>query len=303
LRQIGTLPGRGEASLLADHLLTLGVATQVREEPDGWGLWVLDEDRLARARQEFDAFRDHPQDPRFQAAPRGAEAIRRESERLESQYRKNVRVASRLWGGHGFRRRPLTVALVAACIAVYLLLNLPQTKIPTLEVLGISGFRVVNVDGNLVARLGGLEDILHGQVWRLVTPTFMHFGVIHLLFDMWALSLFGSLIELRRGTRTLAMLVLVSAVVSNLGQALYYLESRGQLVPFGGMSGVVYALFGYVWMKGLYEPEQGMILHPSGVQMMLLWLVLGVIGVIPNVANGVHIFGLIVGVLCGLARL
>ena len=38
---------------------------------------------------------------------------------------------------------------------------------------------------------------------------------------------------------------------------------------FGGMSGVVYALFGYIWMKGLYEPEQGMILHPNTVNIML----------------------------------
>ena len=41
-----------------------------------------------------------------------------------------------------------------------------------------------------------------------VTPIFMHFGIVHLLFDLWALALFGSLIEYRRGTRTLAVLVL-----------------------------------------------------------------------------------------------
>ena len=44
---------------------------------------------------------------------------------------------------------------------------------------------------------------------------------------------------------------------------------------YGGMSGVVYALFGYLWMKGQVDPEPGMVLHPSTVRVMLLWLVLG----------------------------
>ena len=39
---------------------------------------------------------------------------------------------------------------------------------------------------------------------------------------------------------------------------------------FGGMSGVLCGLFGYIWMKGLYEPEQGMILHPNSVSFAAL---------------------------------
>ena len=74
-------------------------------------------------------------------------------------------------------------------------------------------------------------------------------------------------------------------------------------MTFGGMSGVVYALFGYVWMKGRYEPEQGMILHPSTVQTMLLWLVLCMTGFLGNIANAAHVVGLVAGILFGLARL
>ena len=127
-------------------------------------------------------------------------------------------------------------------------------------------------------RPGGVEDIVHGEVWRLVTPIFLHFGFIHLLFNMWALASLGSLIEYRRGTATLALLVLLSAMVSNLGEYLYEVNFFDQARLFGGMSGVVYALFGYIWMKGQNEPEQGMILHPSTVQTMLFWLVLCMMG-------------------------
>lgn len=304
MRQIGILPGEGAARLLADYLLTLGVTTRIREESEGWGVWVLDEDRFARARQEFDAFRNNPEDPRFQAAPRTAESIRRESERLEAQYRKNFRHVSNTWSGPGLRRRPLTIGLIAACVAVYLLMHWSKNAdFRVIDALAFSGFRVEMVAGRFQLEPGGIENILHGEVWRLVTPIFLHFNPIHLLFDMWALSFFGSLIEYRRGTRMLALLVFLLAITSNLGQHLYNVYFVGQPVNFGGMSGVVYGLFGYVWMKGQYEPEQGMILHPSSVQMMLFWLAICMLGFIGNVANAAHAVGLVAGMLCGLARL
>jgi GlpG protein len=304
LRQIGTLPAESGARLLADYLLTLGVTTRIREESEGWGVWVLDEDRLARARQEFEAFRNNPDDPRFQAAPRTAETIRRESERLDSQYRKNFRLVSSSWSGPQLRRRPLTIGLIAACVAVYLLMNWSRkADLQVIDALAFSGLRVQMADGQIHLEPGGIEDILHGQVWRLITPIFLHFNPIHLLFDMWALSFFGSLIEYRRDTRTLALLVFLTAIASNVGQHLYNISFVGHPVNFGGMSGVVYGLFGYVWMKGQYEPEQGMILHPSSVQMMLFWLVICMFGFIGNVANAAHAVGLVAGILCGLARL
>jgi GlpG protein len=94
---------------------------------------------------------------------------------------------------------------------------------------------------------------------------------------------------------------LLSAVTSNICQYLYVINFYDVLVPWVGISGVVYALFGYLWMKGRVEPEQGMILHPSSVRIMLLWLLLGFTPFFPF-ANGAHIGGLIVGMLFGLAR-
>ncbi len=71
---------------------------------------------------------------------------------------------------------------------------------------------------------------------------------------------------------------------------------------FGGISGVICALFGYIWMKGLYEPEQGMILHPNNVTFMLLWLVLCMTGVDGARSPMPRTFvGLLVGVAFGRA--
>ena len=136
-----------------------------------------------------------------------------------------------------------------------------------------------------------------------MTPIFMHVNILHIFFNMWWLVDLGTMIEIRRGTLRLALLILVSAVISNFGQ--YYWMERtdpGEPHLFEGMSGVVYALFGYIWMKGLYEPEQGMILHPNTITIMLLWLVLCMTGAIGPIANAAHFMGLVAGVALGALR-
>jgi GlpG protein len=87
--------------------------------------------------------------------------------------------------------------------------------------------------------------------------------------------------------------VVVIAVTSNLAQ---YVVSGP---AFGGMSGVVYGLLGYVWIRGRFDPRCGMVLHPTTVMMMMIWLGLGFTGAIPRMANTVHASGLIVGMLWG----
>ena len=135
-----------------------------------------------------------------------------------------------------------------------------------------------------------------------MTPIFMHGDLLHILFNMWWLSTLGTMIEVRRGTLRLAGLVLIAAVISNMGQHFYDLRAYGHSVPFLGFSGVVYALFGYIWMKGLHEPEQGMAVHPNTVNIMMLWLVVCMTGVVGPVANAAHVMGLVVGVALGVFR-
>jgi GlpG protein len=102
------------------------------------------------------------------------------------------------------------------------------------------------------------------------------------------------MIEARQGSGVLAALVAVIALCSNLAQ-FYYTHYP----YFGGMSGVVYGLAGYAWMRGKYDRASGVGLDPQSVTILLVWLVICYTGVIGSVANTAHLVGLIVGMVWG----
>jgi len=178
---------------------------------------------------------------------------------------------------------------------------------PVQQALSIASFNVENAGDHLKYEWLWLQDIRNGQVWRLVTPIFLHFGLFHLLFNMVVLQQFGALIEARRGAWRYLALILITAVVSNVAQ--YYLtvtwENNALSVhsnpAFGGMSGVLYGLFGYLWMKSRYEPALGLSLNPRIVILLIAWLFVCMSGVIGPIANTAHVAGLIVGVVIGVA--
>jgi membrane associated rhomboid family serine protease len=139
----------------------------------------------------------------------------------------------------------------------------------------------------------GLAEVRSGQIWRLLTPIFLHFGVLHVLFNMMWLADLGSMIEARQSSLRLGLLVLVIGCGSNFGQYLV----GGPI--FGGMSGVVYGLLGYIWMRGKFDPASGLFLHQSTVLMMMIWFVVCFTGLVGHVANAAHAVGLGMGVAWG----
>jgi GlpG protein len=175
-----------------------------------------------------------------------------------------------------------SVLLIVICLIVAVLSRL-GTSVDVLEHL-------------FFARPGsvGLSDVARGELWRLVTPIFIHFGGIHLLFNMMWLFELGTAIEEKKGHAFLGLFVLAIGALSNLAQYLI-----GGSPFFGGMSGVVYGLLGYFWMQGRYNPNFGYHLHQSTVILMLGWYLLCWTGLLGPIANWAHTAGLVLGVVWG----
>lgn len=135
----------------------------------------------------------------------------------------------------------------------------------------------------------GLPEVRSGQLWRVITPIFLHFHLLHITFNGVAMWVLGSVLERRMGPWHLIVLVLVIGAGSNIAEYL------GSSPWFGGLSGVVYGLLGYFWVQGRCNPRFGLMLHNPVVYLMLGWFVLCWVGIIPNVANWAHTAGLGLG--------
>jgi GlpG protein len=137
---------------------------------------------------------------------------------------------------------------------------------------------------------------MRGEIWRLITPIFMHGGFFHLGFNMLWLYQLGGEIERQERGRYLLVLILIMGALVNTCQ---YLVSGPM---FLGMSGIVYMLFGYVWMMARYQAKYTYSMAPQTVTIMLAWLVICLVGLIPGVANTEHVAGLLFGVAWGFFR-
>jgi len=116
---------------------------------------------------------------------------------------------------------------------------------------------------------------------------------MHILFNMLWLRDLGSMVEGRQSSWLLVVLVLVFAAGSNLAQ--YFVGGP----KFGGMSGVVYALVGYIWIRGKLDPGSGLYLHPTTVTMSIVWFFACLFHLVGDVANAAHAAGLLMGMTWG----
>ncbi len=139
-----------------------------------------------------------------------------------------------------------------------------------------------------------------GQLWRLLTPMFLHFGVLHIAFNgLWLWEL-GGMIERRQGAATLLAVVVLVAASSNMAQAMMSVSL------FGGMSGVIYGLLGYILAWNQLRRAEALPLVPGVAVVMLVWLLLCLAGFtrllgLGEIANTAHVSGLLMGLLLGAA--
>ena len=142
--------------------------------------------------------------------------------------------------------------------------------------------------------------IVSQEWWRLISPTFLHFSLTHLIFNCLWIYILGSKIEIIDGRGIFLTLFLISGLSSNLGQ---YFMTGDYL--FGGLSGAVYGLLGYCFILDL--DNRGLRYNLPNVLyiFMFIWLLIGFTGLLKifgfgNVANIAHLVGMIAGFTLGL---
>ncbi len=295
MRQLATFEQSDKAQRLTDYLFASGMRVTLERNDGHWAVWVIDEDDLARAKEELTAFRENPDDEKYRAAREVADEMRnRELKEAKAAAKRTVNVRDRWQGSSG--RLPVTIGLLIGIAFVTTVTMSGQNRSEFMGKLFISSYRITVPH----SPWEGLREIREGEVWRLVTPIFLHFSMfgipfLHALFNAYWLYYFGGMFEYRRGSWRLALFVLVAAIVSNLTQYLW----NGPL--FGGMSGVNYALFGYLWMKTRYAPESGIYLDQNTITFFVVFFFLCLTGLVGSVANGAHGGGLVIGMIIGYA--
>jgi GlpG protein len=298
MRKIGEIEQADRAAVFSDYLYTQGIASTVERTGAGGGeIWVHDETSLAAAREALSAFLEDPGNARYADVGKVVEERRREQKRQETGVKRHVHDRHRVFRGGFWRGVPITRLLIILSVAATVFGGL-GTGARLTQWLSITEY-TVGGEGGLVFD-PALPEIARGQIWRLLTPIFLHaalaggFGFLHLLFNMLWLRDLGGMLENAQGAFGLLHKVVVIGLLSNLLQF-----ALGHNPAFGGMSGVVFGLLGYVWARGRLDLTSGLYVHSQTMMMMMFWFFLCLTGRMGAIANGAHVGGLVSGMVWG----
>jgi len=278
MRRLKSYDDREQAQGLADALEVRGIESELRSDAEDHAVWVVEESDLEAAAQIAREF-----------VYTGSNEHEAEARRIRKQREagsRPVRVAG--VGGRGLVGSgppgQVALALIVVCVAVGVLSRFGQVDSPIVRAL-----LIVPIDTNGYY----INAIDWSQPWRLLTPMLIHFGLLHLGFNMLWLYRLGSQVENVQGASTLLGLVALTQIPGSLAQ----FEMTGPL--FGGMSGVVYGLFGFTWMQARYG-SRGYALNDQDTMWIMGWFVLCATGLVGHIANAQHALGLVFGLLAGM---
>lgn len=157
--------------------------------------------------------------------------------------------------------------------------------------------------GHFLPKSPWFEKISEGEVWRLVSPIFLHGDIFHILFNMAWLYILGKQLELHLKPVRYLIFILIAAALTNTAQ---YLISGPNFI---GFSGVVCAMLSFIWMRQKAAPWEGYQIQKSTFTFMMIFI-FGMLAlqsfafllevatgktISTSIANGAHVAGLGVG--------
>lgn len=244
------------AQLFADYCLSLGITVHLEVKAADLAELYCAAADLAQAEAELAQFMQQPQHQRYQQA---AWQLSKPSASQQSLPSINWQQALLL--------APFTTGLLVLSLLVY-------------------GW--MQFDWPSAANWLQLNE--PSQLWRWFTPMLLHFSLTHLVFNLAWWWLLGRQFERVLGFGLLVNFTLSVALISNAAQ--YFMLGPN----FGGLSGVVYGLFGYCWLAGIINPQQRLAISSGLAGFLVLWLVLGFFDLLwVSMANWAHLAGLVTG--------
>ena len=186
-----------------------------------------------------------------------------------------------------FRESPVSLCLIIVCLVVAIISQLGVRA----DRVAILFYPQLATDG-FVAAMASLQGV--GEAMRTLTPMFLHFGELHLVFNMLWLWYFGRQLEPVHPVWLFGLVILLTSFASNTTQYLYSNANN-----FGGMSGVVYGLVGYTWVVHNFMPRSRLILNNSTFVVFVIALIAMEVLASSWIASAAHVGGLVMGVILG----
>lgn len=255
------------AQAFIDYMASRQISIQMSPEGEGRvALWLIDAQHQVETEAELNRFLSEPNHKRYQAASWDV------AETRKSQFHYHTpSFLSMIKAKAG----PVTLSIMLLCAVIFILQQLGFNQ----QIFQMLHFPAL--DGQ------------QWQLWRWLSHAVLHFSVMHIAFNiLWWWQLGGD-IEKKLGGIKLLQIFAISSALSGAGQ--YWVEGAN----FGGLSGVVYALVGYLWIVSVKAPQLGLTIPKQIVGFMLIWLVLGYMQPFMAIANTAHLAGLIAGLGIG----
>ncbi len=311
MRRIGNLPGESQATRFCDFLQTQSIDAKASSTDESappastkHDIWIRHEHDVPRAGGLFAEFEANPSAKEYDVSAEAARQRKHRSQEIAQKLaaQKKAKMQLRRNSGVGLGSpgqspgsNPVTIGFVVLATIIGFVTNFGDmratdvTAIRVFNALSCVELGTYQVTGDLMA------SIKAGEVWRLFTPMLLHGSMMHLAFNMLNLVFLGGVVERIHGRWFFLFVFLVCGGIGTLTQIMLPPAWGGSLVI--GASGGVLGLFGFIWIRPKFQPGYPVEIPPIGVIYMLGFLALCFTPMMPNIANGAHIGGLLTGML------
>ena len=261
-----------DLGLYSRHLKYLGIVHRVVEESGGQSVYIEKLNDLHAAKESLELYLKN-------------ELKIQVPDNAERSYKDQLQVTTFV---QIFLRTPITLSLIFGSVFVAFLTSLGN------EISNYSYLLYPLLESGSFFGIFGQINSLPIAI-KSITPMFLHFGELHLVFNMVWLWYFGKQLEEVHSAWFFILIIVGISFLSNTAQYLAIEYNN-----FGGMSGVIYGLVGYSWIITIVQPKRLVIINNNLFIFFVISLVLMELFASSWIATAAHLSGLLSGLVLGV---